>query len=102
MSFVLYIVGPAFGGPSDLDGQYVRTFDPNAREGRGTLTGTPDRDQALKFKDAGDAFAYWRQQSKVRPLRPDGRPNRPLTAYHIEIFDERMEPLFGLGESGTG
>lgn len=95
MSFVLHIVAPAIGGPSDLDGKYVKAYDPNARDGRGHITGTDDRTQALKFENAGDAFSFWRQQSTVRPLRPDGRPNKPLTAYHIEIMPEGLEPLFG-------
>src|SRR5882672_5929531 len=95
MSFVLHIIGPAFGGPSTLDGLYVASYDPDARDGHGAVTGTADRTQALHFETPADAFTFWRQPSTVRPLRPDGRPNKPLTAFHIEIMPSDKAPLFG-------
>lgn len=102
MSFVIYLASPAIGGASDLDGKYVKDYDPNARDGRGTVKGTADSADALKFETAGDALAFWHQTSTVRPLRPDGKPNKPLTAYHVEILDESLEPLPFFGEGGTG
>lgn len=70
-------------------GKWVESFDPDAHGGRGDLRVTDDRNKALKFKNPGEALRYWKQQSKLQPLRPDGQPNRPLTAWTMGI-----EPLF--------
>jgi hypothetical protein len=53
--------------------------------GRGEITFTPNPKFARSFDNAGEAFEYWRQQSKTVPARPDGKPNRPITAYTVEI-----------------
>jgi hypothetical protein len=53
--------------------------------GRGETVFTDDPDDALQFDDSGAAFVFYRQQSKTVPLREDGRPNRPLTAFTVEI-----------------
>lgn len=83
---VLRIIGPAFGDdPSTLDGMWLKEYDPDGRDGRGAVKATRNREEAMQFADAGEAMACWRRQSKVRPLRPDGKPNRPLTAFSVEI-----------------
>lgn len=50
----------------------------------GTFIFTASPALAMPFESAGDVLDYWRTQSKTFPLRPDGRPNRPLTAFSIE------------------
>lgn len=97
MSVVIRIVTPVVGGPSNLDGTYVKRYDPNARGGRGAVEGTHDPRKAMQFEDGGKAFAFWRQTSTVLPKRPDGRPNRPLTAFTVEFM-----PSVGVGNGGTG
>lgn len=64
---------------------YVMDFDVDANEGRGgtRLTRLPHR--AMKFKSLADALAAYKKQSKVQPYRDDGEPNRPLTAFTVEI-----------------
>lgn len=32
----------------------------------------------------GEVMAFWKTTSRVNPIRADGRPNRPLTAFTIE------------------
>jgi len=83
---VIKIICSATCIPSDVDGSYVKEFDPDARGGRGSVKTTRFIDDALRFINHSDAHEYWMQQSKVRPLRDDGHPNRPLTAYMIEIL----------------
>jgi hypothetical protein len=65
-------------------GDYLATFDVNAHGGRGEATFTPDIKRAMRFADGGEAMRAWRMRSTVRPLRDDGKPNRPLTAYTVE------------------
>lgn len=85
MSFVIRIVAPAMALPNFYKDQFVLSFDVEANAGRGDLRLTKDRDKALRFATAPAALAFWQQSPRCQPLRPDGRPNRPLTAYTIEI-----------------
>ena len=64
-------------------GNYLKTYDPEAHDGRGSAIFTPHVSEALKFDSAVDALECWRTQSKKRPLRDDGKPKRPLTAFNM-------------------
>lgn len=64
------------------DWQYLESFDLEAYNGRGSVKLTRDVKHAMRFPDHGVAMETWRQQSQTVPVRPDGKPNRPLTAYH--------------------
>lgn len=70
-------------------GLYIKQFSPDARGGRGEVVFTNNGTQALTFATYAEAFEFWRQQSTVQPLRPDGQPNRPLTAWTVEIIPIR-------------
>ena len=62
----------------------LASYDPDAHDGGGAATWTDDPDEAMHFEDAMSVLMFWRQQSKVRPLRDDGEPNRPLTTFTVE------------------
>jgi hypothetical protein len=66
-------------------GKFVADYDPDGCSGRGRLSTTSDPTSALRFADVGPAMKCYRQQSTVAPLREDGRPNRPLTAFTVEF-----------------
>jgi hypothetical protein len=66
-------------------GKYLMDVDVDAFGGRGRIKWTNDPACAMVFLDAPEAWELWRRQSTVAPLRDDGKPNRPLTAYTIEI-----------------
>jgi hypothetical protein len=77
------------GGPPGAPiGQYLLSYDPEAFKGRGWAEWTADLTKARQFEDYAAALAYWRQVSRTRPTRPDGAPNRPLTAFTVTV-----EPL---------
>ena len=59
---------------------------PEADDGKGMARWTPDPAQALTFATAEDAVACYRAVPSNRPLRPDGKPNRPLTMFAV-MFD---------------
>lgn len=82
---ILRIVGLADGRPSVHDGLFVTECDVDARDGRGAVYTTPERREARQFPGTVSALEYWKRQSKVTPLRDDGQPNRPLTAYSVEV-----------------
>jgi hypothetical protein len=84
--FVIRILGTAkqeYSGPP----LYVKSFDPTWRHPSGYPTGsvatTDDLAEAMVFETSADAIAFWRQEDPEVPLRPDGRPNRPLTAFTV-------------------
>jgi hypothetical protein len=64
---------------------YVKQFYPDAYGGQGYVEFTSDIREAKRFFDVAAALAFLRTQSVVRPLRPDGKPNRPLTAYNVAV-----------------
>jgi len=65
--------------------RWVMSYDVNAYQGIGVVTFTADPRRALAFVHAAEALRAWRTRSTVRPNRPDGKPNRPLTAFTTEI-----------------
>lgn len=64
-------------------GPYLEWSDPNARKGKGHDRWTDDVAKAKRFPSFQEAMTCWQAQSTVRPLRPDGLPNRPMTAYSV-------------------
>lgn len=86
MSVVIKIIGLADGRASGFEGQYVKSCDVDALDGRGAVLATSDPTDAMVFAHVGEAHAYWMRESTVVPRRPDGKPNRPLTGYTIEIL----------------
>lgn len=82
MPHVIRILGLATGQKSSLEGQYLRYYDPSAHDGRGEIRGTPDVKKAIQFESPADAMYTYRLSYGTRT---DGKPNRPLTAYTVEI-----------------
>lgn len=89
---VIRIVGLINGQPTAYDGQFLVEYDPS-RDGAEPGTGrpmlahivtTPDLDKATRW-EAGQALEVWRAVDSRNPVRPDGKPNRPLTAFSVEI-----------------
>jgi hypothetical protein len=70
-------------------GQYLEWSDPDANDGLGDDRWTDDPAKAKRFKSFAAAALCWKAQSTVRPLRDDGEPNRPMTAYSVTI--EKIE-----------
>lgn len=79
------IVGFANGKPCSEAGSYIKNFDAEAYPGRGSVLLTWSADEAKRFNNQKQAFEFWQTQSKKEPIRPDGRPNRPLTAYNVTV-----------------
>lgn len=63
-------------------GTYVQAYDPAFNDGEGLVDGTEDLGRALLFNTIADATAFYFQD---HGMRPDGQPNRPLTASTVEI-----------------
>ncbi len=77
---------------SPFIGQYLVEFDPErdgvdpfGREMIAHIVTTPDREKAKVFETFEQAHACWTQVCEREPVRPDGKPNRPLTAFTVAI-----------------
>lgn len=87
MSVTIKIIGTAAGVATEFDGSYVQKYDPAFIELDGSYNGgilevCHDPKDALQFDSAEAAMECWRRSFG---LRPDGRENRPLTAFTVEI-----------------
>jgi len=88
----MQVVGLVNGGATPFDGQFLVEYDAD-REGRapdGTvmlahILTTPALGAAKRWPSHRDALEEWRRQSTRWPRRPDGKANRPLTAFTVEI-----------------
>lgn len=88
MSWVLRILAVSNGAGQHLqipDPVFLKSYDIEAHEGRGSADWTRDINNAMHFVSRGHAVGVWRMQSKIRPLRDDGKPNRPLTTFTVEV-----------------
>lgn len=78
------------GPPTPYDGLLLAEYDPNRPgtdpDGRPMIAhvvATDDPAKAMRFPSAKEAIECWRQPSGH--IRPDGKPDRPLTAFAMEI-----------------
>ena len=91
---VIQVIGLINGGNTGYDGQFVVEYDPG-RDGVEPLSGmpmlaylrtTPNVEEATRYTSE-DAFELWRSVDPRNPVRPDGRPNRPFTAFSISVSE---------------
>src|SRR4030095_2352284 len=76
----LYVHGVAGGSAF---GAWLVEADVEALDGLGRVSLSENVECAKRFSSFVEALAFWKQQSLVRPLRDDGLPNRPLTAFSV-------------------
>ena len=81
-------VGPVEVGSPPSRGDFLRAYDPDYMNGKGQAHWTKSYHKALAFESTTEAVAVWRMQSIVKPLRADGKPNRPLTSCTLVITRE--------------
>jgi len=107
------IICRADGVATEHDGRYLSRYDPTVHKPSGEYDGgiletTTDPKKALQFLDMHDALELW----KLTPgcachgTRPwDGKPNRPLTMFTVQVVeigdnrlrgDGRQNPVDGL------
>lgn len=84
------IVGLGSGDDTPFDGKYLAEYDPkkpgvdpDGAPMTAHVVCTDDPEKALIFADAREAILTW--QGVSGRIRPDGKPDRPLTAFTVEI-----------------
>jgi hypothetical protein len=86
MPVVVRVLGMANGlsiGPQD--GWFIKHVDIQAIPDIHWLQLTPNLNLAKEWPSAGEVFELYREVLKKDPVRIDGKPNRPLTAFNIVI-----------------
>ena len=66
-------------------GDYLEWSDPNAKFGLDDDRWTDDLAKAKRFPTFMAAMDCWKAPSTLVPMRPDGKPNRPLTAWSVTV-----------------
>lgn len=86
------LVALADGPPTPLDGRWLVSYDPDTpSRGPGgvmlncTIQVTTERALAKTFPSFVEAHRYVYRPSRKHPLRADGKPNRPLSAWTLSI-----------------
>ena len=67
-------------------GAYLASYDPEGDGGNGIAMWTRDPAEAITFATGDAATACYRAVPFNRPLRPDGKPNRPLTMFTVAFW----------------
>jgi hypothetical protein len=62
---------------------YLKSYDREAYDGRGAATYTDDPAEAMRFPTEHCVRALADATPRCKPLRDDGQPNRPLSAYTL-------------------
>jgi hypothetical protein len=83
----IVLIGLADGRTKGVPvGSYLASYSPEGDNGNGVAQWTPDPAQAMTFATAEAATACYRAVPYNRPLRPDGKPNRPLTMFSVAFW----------------
>lgn len=69
-----------------INGEYLKEYNPSAFDGYGDVVFTDRKQDALTFVSFTEAKIFVNQMPKNRPLREDGRPNRPISAFTLELI----------------
>ena len=88
---VIQIIGLVTGAASVFDSEFVVEYDASRPDSTGNdstchLVTTPNLADATRYP-AAEAFELWRSVDQRNPVRGDGKPNRPLTAFHVAFLD---------------
>jgi len=83
----IVLISFADGRTEDLPvGAYLASYNPEGDGGNGVAIWTRDPAQAMTFATGEAATACYRAVPLNRPLRSDGRPNRPLTQFTVAFW----------------
>jgi hypothetical protein len=80
------VEGTLIGGGEDPTGKYLSFYDPEFGGGYGMAEWSTDAKEAMTFATTKAAVECYRTIPATRPRRSDGLPNRPLSAYSVEIM----------------
>jgi len=86
MTFVIQMVEFVGCGPmffSGFNGTYIKNIEDV--DDFKTWKFVDKAEDAMTFEQPHDALTFYNRQSTKTPIRPDGRQNKPLTAFTVLI-----------------
>lgn len=97
-AIIMELIAPAHTGQRFSAPIYLREYNAEGGDGvHGAIRTTLLPSEAHRFASVIEAHDAYRAINKKHPTRPDGQPNRPLTAFTVSIF-----PLVELLTKGRG
>jgi hypothetical protein len=92
--YAMQLISWADGQPLNCAGEYVKSVDvqlaPITTE---WLTTTPNLREAYLWPNARAISDTYYEVLKSEPVRPDGEPNRPLTAVEVKLIKVEKKDL---------
>ena len=85
-AFLMRCMGYARDMPCPYEGMYLAQFTPDG-ESKGEWTS--NQDKAIHFVNPESLLETWKMSIGTRE---DGKPDRPLTAFNIEIEEVNLNP----------
>jgi hypothetical protein len=89
MPYLMQIIGIE-GMSTPFDGEYLveydpsrNSFDPDGMPMLAHVVTTKNPSRAKRYENLEAIHAEWTRVDPRQPVRPDGQPNRPLTAFTI-------------------
>jgi len=67
-------------------GKFLEMYDPEFQGGHGMVSWSHSIIRAKQYPTKVEAWADWSAIPASRPIRDDGKPNRPLTSFSIEVL----------------
>jgi hypothetical protein len=84
MSIIVKIIG-TWDTETPHDGRYLVSWNSDTRYGDLHCVSTDNWEHAKLFINHAEVMSEWSKVSVIDPKRPDGKPNRPLTALTFEF-----------------
>jgi hypothetical protein len=91
--FLMRIESLVSGHSTPFDGKYLMEYDadrpgldPDGNPMLVHIVCTDDPMKAIQFHNLMEYHALWTKTPKRQPIRPDGKPNRPLTAFSVSTI----------------
>ena len=82
--YVMKLEGLIDGPPTEFDGEYLKRYDPGyGPPGECLLDTVKDPRHAKKYPDVLKLLEEWNRVDPRQPVRADGLPNKPLTAFSV-------------------
>jgi len=98
MTYVMRCWGFANGAPCPFVGWYLLSCDFEAHGGRAEVNCTPQITKAMTFETVHAAVQFYQTSPRCKPMREDGRPNRPLSCMHVEFISLDIGPRADYGQ----
>lgn len=91
MMYVIQVIDTAIPGlEPGCEDKFIASYS-EWEDGTFHIELVEQAEDAMQFNALHIAVKFWQTQSWSKPIRPDDKPNRPMTAYTVEILPFESE-----------